>query len=481
MGKRRLSVLDASWLFLERRNTPMHIGGLSLYRLPDGESPQYVREVFSRHRNAGRLRAPFDRKLAWPRLNAGLPSLVEDDDVDLDYHIRHSALPGGGSYRDLFVLVSRLHSTPMDRQRPLWEFHVIEGLPKRQYATYMKVHHSLADGSAGVRMMHASLSKDPSARDMPAMWSQAADQIGRIGREHVPRLPPPIREQIATQMRTAPQLARVAAEMLRVATGRQQSPLRTPWQAPPSILNGRLSAARRVVCQSWPQTRIQSLARSLGLTFNDVILAMCGGALRAYLLSHGALPAQPLICGVPVAIESDHDHGYGNAISMVFANLGTHLADPAARLDAVRDSVRAGKSLLSSLSRESLLGYTMLATTPLAIGQIAGMASLAPPAFNLIISNVPGPKDPLYWNGAQLEHVYPVSLLPDGQALNITLLSYAGSVDFSITACRRSLPQIQRLIDHLEDAMVDLERLVQPVKASPRRPRKLSRTLRSVK
>jgi diacylglycerol O-acyltransferase / wax synthase len=147
----------------------------------------------------------------------------------------------------------------------------------------------------------------------------------------------------------------------------------------------------------------------------------------------------------------------------------------------VRDSVRAGKSLLSSLSRESLLGYTMLATTPLAIGQIAGMASLAPPAFNLIISNVPGPKDPLYWNGAQLEHVYPVSLLPDGQALNITLLSYAGSVDFSITACRRSLPQIQRLIDHLEDALVDLERLVQPVKASPRRPRKLSRTLRSVK
>jgi WS/DGAT/MGAT family acyltransferase len=454
---RALSIMDSSWLLMERRKTPMHIAGLSLFRLPEDRGASFLRELFDRHRNCGKLRGPFNQKLSLPGL--GLPVLEDDPEMDIDYHVRHSALPANGSYRDLFVLVSRLHSTPLDLQRPLWEFHLIEGLPDRQYALYTKVHHSLADGTAGVRMMHGSLSPNPEETDMHAPWSRATDRIGRLDGE--PRSAKPkasLRSVLRDSARLVPELARATQEMLGAATGLSPTAARTPWQAPRSILNGRLSGARRVVCQSWRVERLDRVAKPLGLTLNDVFLAMCAGALRAYLLSQNALPERPLICGVPVAIE--REAGMGNSISVAYASLGTHFADPGARVRSIQTSIRAGRLILSGMSAPALLAYTLAVNVPLAIEQLAGMGGYAPPAFNLVISNVPGPKNPMYWNGARLEHVYPISLLPNGQALNITGMSYSGSLGVALIACRRTLPQMQRLIDYLEDALIELEGLV---------------------
>lgn len=451
-----LSMQDASWLLLERRKTPMHIAGLSLFRLPEGASRAFLRQAFERHRNCGPLRAPFNQRLSAARLSA--PMLEDDPEIDIDYHVRHSALPANATYRDLFVLVSRLHSIPLDRSRPLWEFHLIEGLPDRQYALYTKIHHALADGMAGVDLMHGTLSRDPLQRDMTAPWAQAADRRTRSGSGGSPRPAElPLKERLAEPLSMLPQLGRVAREMMRAAGGRNGSALRGPWQAPRSVLNTRLSGSRRVVCQSWAQTRLQAVGKALGVTLNDVVLAMCSGALRAYLQRLNALPAEPLICGVPVAIEKLEGETMGNAISMAFANLGTHEADPLRRLQSIRSSVQASKELLSTLTRPALLTYTTLTGLPLAFEQMMGVGGLAPPAFNLVVSNVPGPREPLYWNGARQEHVYPISLLPNGQALNISLMSCAGSLDFGLVGCRRSLPQLQRLIDHLEDALVELE------------------------
>lgn len=452
---KKLSAQDSAWLAIEGERTPMHIGGLSLFRLPEGAGPGHVREIVAQHAKVSAWRPPFNQKLL--RGPAGLGwKLVEDEGMDVDYHIRHSALPANGTYRDLFVLVSRLHSIALDRQRPLWEFHIIEGLPDNQYATYTKVHHALADGSAGVRLMHMGLSPDAEARDLPSIWDAAADKPRGLIGSGERKARPGLRAQWAM----VPQVAKVTTEMLRVATGLKPSPLRTPWQAPRSILNGRLSGARRVVCQSWPIARLQDTAKALDLTLNDLFLAMCSGAIRTYLQGLGALPSDPLICGVPVAISREGgDDGMGNSISMAFANLGTHCASPQMRIDAIRESIRSAKQMLSSLDRRSLMAYTALASSPLAVEQLSNLAGYLPPVFNLIVSNVPGPRNPLYWNGARLEHVYPISLLPDGQALNVTAVSYADSFDVGIVACRRTLPHMQRLIDHLEVALQELEAL----------------------
>jgi WS/DGAT/MGAT family acyltransferase len=227
------------------------------------------------------------------------------------------------------------------------------------------------------------------------------------------------------------------------------------------MLNVPIGGARRCAAQSWSLERIKNVKNAAGVTVNDVVLAMCAGALRGYLSDQNALPDAPLIAMVPVSLRTEDDADGGNVVAGVLCNLATHLGDPAKRLATIQKSMRDNKKVLAQLPRAqamALSATTILA--PAALASLPGVAASTPPSFNVCISNVPGMREPLHWNGARLTGNYPMSIVLDGQALNITLATSADSLDFGLVGCRRSVPHLQRLLGHLEASLIELEHVV---------------------
>jgi diacylglycerol O-acyltransferase / wax synthase len=237
--------------------------------------------------------------------------------------------------------------------------------------------------------------------------------------------------------------------------------LTLPFGAPRTMFNVPIGGARRVAAQSWSLDRIKSIKQAAGVTVNDVVLAMCAGALRHYLIEQNALPDEPLIAMVPVSLrsEAEADSG-GNMTGVLLCNLATDSEDPAKRLDAINNSMRDNKKVFSQLPKMQALALSAMLMSPMALTLLPGFVSAVRPAFNIVISNVPGAREPLYWKGARLDGNYPLSIALDGQALNITLVNNAGNLDFGLVGCRRSVPHLQRLLGHLEDSLKELERAV---------------------
>jgi diacylglycerol O-acyltransferase len=450
-----MPITDAMFLIGEARSKPMHVGGLQLFTPPEGAGPDYARTQYRQAIELGDPAPLFRRRAVRSLAGLGPYEWCDDEDVDLEYHVRHSALPYPGRIRELLALVSRLHGTLLDRNRPLWETHVIEGLQDGRLATYNKVHHALIDGLSAMRWMSSALSEDPEERDMPPPWA--------LRRPPRPRQDPgPLRAVLgAAKVSVAGTKAVGQASLAAVRTAMKalvDEAQALPYQAPRTILNQPITGARRFAAESWPLARVGAVKEGLGASLNDVVLAMCGGALRRYLQEQDALPDAPLIAAVPVALRKGEDGPReGNAVGAVLCNLGTDLDAPGDRFERVKRSMDDAKAQMSGMGQ---LGVTLLSAInfgPVALGPLFRYPVLRKPPFNLIISNVPGPRKPLYWNGARLEGVYPASIPFDGQALNITLTSYAGSLEFGIVGCRRRVPHLQRLLDHLEASLVELE------------------------
>jgi len=449
-----LSPADQMFLWLEKRQQPMHVAGLQLFSYPEDAGPRYIRDLVEHLRSYTAPEAPFNKRLV---TRFGQYFWETDEQFDLEHHFRHRALPKPGRIRELLSYVSAAHSNPMDRQRPLWEVHLIEGVQGKRFALYSKVHHSLFDGIAAMRMGARALSSDADERDLPPIWA-----MPRRRKPSGPLIPNPV--EVATglarlttgvskQVATMPA---VLGEIAKVARKSRRDPhFVSFFQAPRSILNSKITGSRRFAAQSWSMDRFKAVGKAFGATLNDVVLAVCGSALRNYLISQQALPDKPLIAMVPVSLRRD-DSAEGNQIAMILANLGTEVADPTLRLERVRASVEEAKCRYKAMSPAEILNYTALMMAPAAVQLLTGLAPGLQP-FNVIISNVPGPKEPLYWNGARLTGMYPVSIPVDQVALNITLTSYAGSLEFGLTACRRTLPSMQRLLDYLEHGIRELE------------------------
>jgi diacylglycerol O-acyltransferase len=237
--------------------------------------------------------------------------------------------------------------------------------------------------------------------------------------------------------------------------------LTLPFRAPKTMFNVPIGGARRVAAQSWPLARIRAIKSAAGVTVNDVVLAMCSGALRAYLIERDALPETPLVAMVPVSLRAaDEQDSGGNMVGTILCNLATDTADPAKRLDAINTSMRDNKKVFAELPRNQALALSAFLMSGIALALLPGFVSSAPPPFNIVISNVPGAREPMYWNGARLDGNYPLSIALDGQALNITITNTADNLDFGLVGCRRSIPHLQRLLTHLEDSLTDLERAV---------------------
>jgi diacylglycerol O-acyltransferase len=464
---KRIDLADASFLYMESRETPMHVGGVNLFTFPARVNQRkFMEKLGEVYRSTKDLRPPFGQYVATGRLGQFGPLYWQDDeDLDLEYHVRHSALPRPGRYRELFALVSRLHSTLLDRSRPLWEVHFIEGLQNRQFAIYSKLHHATIDGVAGQRLTEAMCSTDPEARiDYSPLSHEAFDRWKRshakaaVASPLIPNdrdlraIAAVIREQLETSGQVLSILKRYAETWLGLGSG-----LAVPFRhVPRTLINSRVTGSRRFVAQSWPTERIRRVSKAVGGTVNDVVLAMCSGALRQYLMAHQELPEHSLRAMVPVSVRVAGDYESSNAVSFITANLATKFADPEDRMAVIMESTRNGKALLDGLTARQAALYAGLATMPLFLSNLIGLADRFP-AFSTTISNVPGPRKTLYWNGARLEGSYPASAVFHGFALNITLVSYAANLDFGIMACRRSVPQVQRLIDYMEESLAELE------------------------
>lgn len=457
----RLGPSDVIWLVGESRERPLHVGGLLLFELPDDLTPADFRTLM--REPVEPVRPPYNQRLGRPYGRVGQFSWV-DDEVDLDHHVRHIALPAPGRIRELLSYVSQQHGSLLDRHRPLWEAVLIENVEGRdgtegaRIGLYTKVHHAMLDGIAAMKQLTGSLSDDPGLRDQPPPWSVDRHRPhagGGAGGGWSPAAAVQgATSLVAESVRAAATVGRLGAQ---VAAGIGGSDEVVPYRAPRSMLNQRIGTARRVVAQSYDLARFEAVATTHDATVNDVVLSVCGGALRAYLQAYDALPDEPLIAMVPVSIRPKDDSDRGNAVSMMLASLGSHVGDPVERLERVKASMDAGKARLAGMTQIQLMEYAALLLGPLGAGQMLRIGAGRNPLFNVIISNVPGPREQLYWNGACLDGMYPLSAIADGYALNITLVSYAGSLEVGITADRAALPRVQRLIDHLEDALAELE------------------------
>lgn len=447
-----LSPTDQLFLWLEKRHQPMHVAGLQLFSFPEDAPDDYVSELAATLRQYTQVTPPLNQRLV---TKYGRYYWKEDTSLDLEYHFRHEALPKPGRIRELLARVSAEHGYAMDRQRPLWQCHLIEGLQDRRFALYTKAHHSLVDGISAMRMAQRALSPDPQARDLPPVWAlpPLESRSHSHGRMDILGSLAHLLAGAGEQLSTIPKVVQELYKTVRQA--RREQYYSSAFQAPPCLLNHRITSARRFAAQSYSLSRIRAVGQAFGATVNDVVLAMCSSALRSYLLSLNALPDAPLIAMVPMSLRQDESAG-GNQIAMILTNLATDLADPAMRLMAIQDSVRQSKERYASMTPAEILNYTALALAPAGLHLLTGVAPRWQ-TFNVVISNVPGPKEPLYWNGAKLEGMYPVSIVLDRMALNMTLTSYCDQIEFGLVGCMRTLPSLQRLLDYLEAGLAELE------------------------
>ncbi len=460
---KRVGPLDAAWLFVESQQTPMHVGCLQIFSLPPHAPAGYVGDLVRTLRAASSLAPPFSLKPQRSRLGALLPEWVEETRVDMRHHLRHSTLPAPGGENELEDLVSSLQSHELDMSRPLWECHLIEGLAGKRFALLTKIHHSLMDGIGGVRLLEAMLSPSSRRRHLPPPWSPHPGSGQPEHLESAGAAPPSVEHflrQAWVHLHALPGLYRAAVQFGKAALAPRGSVLSAPYRAPKSRLNGRVSSQRRLVTLQLPLRRVQRLAQRAGVTINDVLLALCAGALRRYLLELGALPRRPLVAGLPVSVRPTGDMSVGTAISFILASLATDLDHPLRRLAAIHRATAAAKAQLQTLERAALTEYTLLLMAPFILKLMTGLGAAGRPVFNLAISNVPGPRRHLYYNGARLEAMYPMSIITHGQALNITALSYAGQLNFGFSACARTLPQLRQLADYTADACAELESLL---------------------
>jgi len=474
-----MSLRDSMFLMAESRERPTHVGSLQLFERPERAGPDVLGDL---HRRLVTSDVPparlFRRRAVRSVATLGQWAWEEDHDLDIEYHVRLSALPRPCRIRELLELVSRLHGTLLDRHRPLWEVHLIEGVEGDRFAVYTKIHHALMDGVTSMKQLQRALTTDPDARGMPPTWTvdprppqseRSATEVTTTGGS---ALPAPItalgslatggwhaaESAVRTTTSAVGVVGALASSLYR---GFAERDVTLPFEAPSTMFNVPITGARRFAAQSWPLKRIQRVRERTHTTVNDVVLAMSAGALRRYLLEHDALPERPLVAAVPVSLAAGG--GTGNQLGAILVGLATEEADPARRLERIRLSGVAAKQNISDRDPLATAALSVAVAAPLALGSVPGLSSVLRPGFNIIISNVPGPKETLYWEGAKLAGLYPLSVAFDGQAFNITVTSYGDHMEFGLTGCRRRVPHLQWMLTFLEESLVELETVADSV------------------
>jgi diacylglycerol O-acyltransferase len=479
-----LSGLDATFLYLETPETPMHVGSLNLYELPKGFKGSFHKAVRQHIGKRIHLAPIFSRRLAFMPFDLGHPIWVEADNVDLDFHVRK--VPGKQlSVKQAEAMAAKLHGRLIDREHPLWEFYVFDdikapaamGIEGKLVGFYSKIHHAALDGKGGTVLANAVLDLSAVPREVaPPDASRKGRTAGdlKIG-EMIGAVFSNSLAQYAKLARSLPAAATsLGGAMARqsltggdkgITSLRPKSPI---GLAPKTVFNVGITRDRVFATASVPFAESKAMAKVMGGTFNDIVLWICSTALRNYLTRHATLPKKPLIAAMPVSLREESNKELNNQASITVVDLGTHLAHPMKRMNAIMTSTAKVKEALVNLKSVLPTDYPSL-LSPWVMGGAAkalfktygksGIAGKLPTVANLAISNVPGPQVPLYLAGARMVTFHPLSIVLHGLALNITIQTYAGSVDFGVIADKKAVPHVQDLADALEEAFEEARAL----------------------
>lgn len=463
----QLSGVDAAFLSMETGTTFGHVGSLVVLEGTTPTGPLTFEAVRAVVEDRLHLLPPLRRRLAAVPFGLDRPYWVEDPDFDLEFHLREVALPTPGSDEQLAEQVARIAARPLDRRRPLWEAYFLSGLQGDRRALLVKFHHAALDGVAGAELVTTLLDQEPApapvARGRSSRPSRVPGEPEMWLRGVVGLSLQPLRA-LDLQRRLLVGLPRTAARLVRASTPADGQLLGTPpaLVAPRTSLNRPITAHRRYALGTASLDDVKAVRAAFGVTVNDVVMAACAGGLRRWLQVHGELPGQPLLAMVPISVRTPGQQGtYGNRVSAMVAALPTHLADPVERLRAVHESMRVAKEQHGAIDAQALLEMTQftmpaVATRAARVAAQLRTADWVNPAYNVVVSNVPGPRTPLYLAGARMLDYFPVSMVTDGLGLNITVQSYLDRLDFGLIACREVVPDLWDLLGHLTGSLDEL-------------------------
>jgi diacylglycerol O-acyltransferase len=465
----QLSGMDAAFLYFETKNTPMHIGSFAIYdqsTAPEGRVTfkAILRNVESRLH----LARCFRQKVVSAPLDLDHPYWIEDADFDLEFHVRHIALPHPGDWRQLCIQVARIHARPLDLSKPLWEMYIIEGLdnvenvPAGSFAVLTKIHHAAIDGVSGAELMAAVHDLEPNGAPPPPEkpWRPEAEP-GLIEMGIRTTL-----NNVRNPFRFASTMRRTAPGLVRLLRGSPEDQDLETTPVPRTRFNGTVSPHRVVEGRSFSLQDIRDIRKRVpGATVNDVVLAICSGAMRQYLQHHGELPEETLSAMAPISVRSEAEKGAaGNLVSTMQVTLHSDEPDPLRRLEKIHQTTQASKK-----TAEAIGARTMTDVTQFVPGMLAGLAARAytrlglanrvRPFLNTVITNVPGPQIPLYFTGAKIVALHGLGPIMDGMGLIHPVFSCSGRISIAATACRQQMPDpgfyaqcLQESFEALQDA-----------------------------
>ncbi|WP_378733908.1 wax ester/triacylglycerol synthase family O-acyltransferase [Nocardia brasiliensis] len=437
-----IAMSEKFFFVVDSATAGQHVAMLAVFTPPKDADADYATQLLGRLREIRTFAPPFNYVLDRPalrKINATM-SMLADDAVDLDYHLRHHRLPAPGGQRQLDDLIAELHGPQLDFGRPLWEYHLIEGLEGGRFATYVKFHHAVMDGVGWNQRFVQSVTEDPGTAELRPIWT-----VGPTSELPPPPKPAPMRELLEARKymkRNSKQgIAEVAA----------------PYVAPKTVLNGRLTHRRRATTVSYPLERIRGIAKVAGVTVNDILVSSVAGGLRRYLEERGELPGKPLIASVPFNIRVPGDDATLNAYSTILITMFTDIADPVERLRAVARSSTIAKNDIRSRTPEVAVMYSPLIGGKFALNQATGLAGRTAPPFSAIVSCIPGPDADLYLAGAHLDAMFPIGPLYHGCGLIVAALTISGAFGIGFHCCPDTVPGIDRIAAYTGAALDDLE------------------------
>ena len=452
----KLSFQDAFFLRAESSSCPFHVAALMVFKFPEHAPRNYLKSLAKQFGQIGEVWPVFTRKLADPN-NLKNPHWIEAEDYCYTDHVLHYRLPKFGKMDDLLALIAHSHEQVLDRTRPLWQAHIIEGLPGKRFAIYFKVHHALVDGVGGIKMIREMLTSDPKGRLLDCEQSTHTaihhdkESLGDLVRHSINAI---IKQSQAVSEASA-MLANMGLDSL---LGKKDRP-QVPFSAPRTLFNNELGTRRRLIVCELPIDRLHAIGKHFGGTINDVLVSICGSALRSYLLELDALPERSLDAGLPVSIKGANA-SEGNQLSFIICPFVTDEADASKRIKRVIKITKKAKNDLAHISGAGSENLATMTMVPFLMVSLTHSSQRVPPVFNAIVSNVPGAKTKLYLEGAELENLYPLSVVTDGMGLNITAISYNGKLCLGITAAPASEPHIECLSAKIQKGFEELASVI---------------------
>ena len=486
---RQLTSLDAQFLALETPRAFGHVGGLAIYDPSSARGGELtIRDVCRQISERIHLLPPFTQKLATTPLDLDLPYWIEDGDFDMDFHVREMALAPPGDFHQLADQVARIMARPLDRSRPLWELYLIRGLEGGRDAMLTKFHHAAIDGVSGNEILAVLLDRHPEGREIPPAEGEREHEpppsdLKLLARAllGLPRRPLAVAGSLPTAIANLdalpgveriPGMRRIRRTAVRATamlsgSSPDEGLLETPrTNAPRTRFNGPITPHRRLAIGSLPLDTIKAVKNELGVTVNDVVVALCASMLRAWLEERGELPDEPLVAMVPVSVRTEEQAGtFGNRVSAMFVPIPTNEADPRRRIERTHEILGVAKERHKATPAQLMQDATQFVPPSLmsAASRVTmGLLARAPvrPVLNVVISNVPGPREPLYLAGARMLAYYPVSTITDGVGLNITVISYLDHIDVGIIGDREQLDDPWPMLDGMRGALQEFHGLL---------------------